>query len=880
MNKRILLNTFFVVHIFLLTLVSATAQCGAGYTQAELNWDYLDFLPSNSATFYTPFYVAGITPYNQNFSMGPRRINFQTTTSVTLNGENATNTADAGSFATPGQDVQFTTTITGNSTITINFDIDVQNVKFSLFDLDNSQRVTISAANAALVAQNITITKANAASGITIAGSGGTTPVATGIAGAYTGADNNGTINVSIASDVKTIVITLYNAAGDTWLSDIDACVTGSFPNNWRAISRPFTGMPSYILTVMDSTFYILDPATGKTQFLYRDPGNEFINGMAYDPVHRLLYYNYTQTGTGTRTVYRYDIDTELRSIWVTDVNTAPLFIPTYTQGVESAAASFYDGFFYFGVEGNKTSGTGANTTGRENTIWKIELDAAQNPVRASQVYATRVDSVVAGNPALIHDWSDVGVTNNGMMYDFDGAPAVSGNVMANFYHFNMMTGQRVDYLATGTGINVPRQLAIDWQENVYDMGNVGNSPSDGFIVPYNYNGTINPAQNKVVTFKGVNLNGNFGDCSEAFRPYCDFGDAPASYDPDPWSPAVHERDTALHIGPTFDREWSKTSSALANADGADEDGLLYVPIFSPGYNTYAASCTVYNNTGETATLVAWMDYNGNGYFDNGEACQTQALVPSTPVLQSRFLYWPTAPSALANGTYTYLRIRLVKTSSLPALSNSTPTGYYDNGETEDYRVVVDNFPLSVNLVSFNVKVIAPNNAELIWKSSDEENFSRYEIQRSMDNNNWLSIDTVAAKGNAATGETSYTYNDLKPAKGKSYYRLKMISADGKYRYSDIKTITIEEGIEQMIISPNPATDNINISINSYSNEQVTIIISTIDGKTVHTQRALVKKGINNLGIPINKKMSSGSYLVRIEMNEQVFTQKLIINKN
>lgn len=107
--------------------------------------------------------------------------------------------------------------------------------------------------------------------------------------------------------------------------------------------------------------------------------------------------------------------------------------------------------------------------------------------------------------------------------------------------------------------------------------------------MPYNYNGTVNAAQNYTVTLNGVPPSGSWGDCSEAFRPLCDFGDAPASYDPDPWSPAVHERDTALRIGPTFDREWNKISSLPADADGADEDGLAFVPILSPITGSYLA---------------------------------------------------------------------------------------------------------------------------------------------------------------------------------------------------------------------------------------------------------------------------------------------------
>jgi hypothetical protein len=870
-------NLYIRILIWICILTGAvaetSAQCpvvGGPWTQSQLNWDYLDFLPNlgvPATTYYTPFYISGITPYTQTFAMGPRRVTFTMAPSgnIGMDGENATNTADAGSFATAGHDVQFTTSNAANTTITMTFDAEVANVQFSLFDLDNNQRVNIAAVNTLSLPQVATLTKANAGGAIAIL-----LQQATGPGTNYADNNNFGTLNVSIPGPVKTITITLSNATGDLWLSDINACVTGAYVNNWRSISQPFAGMPSYILTVMDSAFYILDPATGKAQHLYTDPGNEFINGMAYDPYNRLLYYTYTQTGLATRTIYKYDINTEIRTTWVNDVNAAPLNIPTYTQGVESAAASFYDGYYYFGVEGTKTTNPGANMTGRENTIWRIELDASQNPVRAAQVYSTRVDSTIGGSPRFIHDWSDIGVTNNGMMYDFDGAPN-----NPNWYHFDMMTGQRASYAAPLTGFNFPRQVAVDWQENVYNMGNVGNSPSDGFIVPYNYNGTVNGALNKVVTLKGVNMNGNFGDCSEAFRPLCDFGDAPASYDPNPLSPAVNEKDSALRIGATFDREWNKTSSALANADGSDEDGIGTVPFMAPINGGYNARVNVYNHTGFNARLIAWLDYNGNGVFNAGEAVPT-ITVPSNTTMQQFTLYWPTTPNTFTNGQSTYLRVRLTVDSS--GMTSANATGYYNNGETEDYRVMIDNYPLTVNLLSFNAKVIADDNVKLDWATSGEENLLGYEIQRSTDNINWNTLSTVFATANGSRETSNYTFSDVHPVKGRSFYRLKLTDNNGKYRNSEIRTITINDDVQEITLYPNPAIDKAVLSVNSSVIATGTITITDINGRDFYHKTVQIRKGLNNLDLPA-ENAESGVYTIRLIINDKIFTKKLIVSK-
>ena len=163
MSKRIILKAVFILQLSCFTATFSNGQCPGGYTQSQLNWDYLDFLPTTSPTYYTPFYISGITPYNQNFSMGTRRVNFAIapTANITLDGENLTNTADAGSFSTPGFDVQFTTTNAANTTITMTFDADVANIKFSLFDLDNNQRVIVTASNTLGLPQLATLTKAN-----------------------------------------------------------------------------------------------------------------------------------------------------------------------------------------------------------------------------------------------------------------------------------------------------------------------------------------------------------------------------------------------------------------------------------------------------------------------------------------------------------------------------------------------------------------------------------------------------------------------------------------------------------------------------------------------------------------------------------------------
>src|SRR5690606_1274737 len=143
-----------------------------------------------------------------------------------------------------------------------------------------------------------------------------------------------------------------------------------------------------------------------------------------------------------------------------------------------------------------------------------------------------------------------------------------------------------------------------------------------------------------------------------AFRPLMVFGDAPSSFDPAGVDPAVHERTDNLRLGNNIDIEWLGTSSAMADADGADEDAIATpLPDLYMGTLNYTVNVNVFNNTGADATLIGWLDYNHNGTFEALEA--VQVTVPSSAVTQNVPITWTaiTVPATANNNTF--LRIRL-----------------------------------------------------------------------------------------------------------------------------------------------------------------------------------------------------------------------------
>lgn len=844
---------YFFTLSFLIFNTNSFAQCAAGYSRDTLNWNYRDFLPTTGTNYTT--YISAAKSQTQYFTFGVQRVrithNFSGTNAP---GDDGTHTGSTGSYGI-GDDVHFL----GNGTITLTFDSPVMASKFSIYDIDRYQTVTITAVNGVVP---VAVNMARVSGSILTISNLGLSSTATASSARASNTSSDGTANVNIASLVTSITITITNTGtrsdedGSFWLSDIIACSAGTFPTNYYAVSRPFTNQPGYILVALDNTVYYVDIATGNAKFLFTDPGTTNINSMAYDPYRHMIYYTYSLTATPTtdRTVRRYDYEQDTLGILTTNVNN--LGIPTYDAGVESGAAAFYNGSLYLGIEGYASSGANSN---RETAIWKMDFDASYAPNgNYAQVFAVPGDN---GAGTLLHDWSDFGI-NDGILYDFDGA---SSN--RDFYHMNLQNGGTVNF-APSPGSLVPRQASVDWTGVVYNVGSPSASAS-GTIVPYNLNGTVNTAMERDITFNGSAISGSWGDAAEAFKPKTDFGDAPASYDPGGGDPATHEIIPTLRIGNNVDIEFTKKTSASASGDNYD-DGIPTIQVMPPGVSSYACSVNVFNNTGANATLIGWIDMNGDGVFQASEG--RTAVVTSSPSPQSVIIYWSFMNITLPVSSTTFMRLRI--TSASYGMSTSTPNGFYENGEVEDYLVNIENV-LPVEEISMQAKKVDKNTAAISWNVLDETNFAGYELQRSADGIAWQTI--YSTRVNPANA-FSYKQLDNTPVVPNSYYRIKVLKNSGNILYTAIKRLNFGGDIS-MLISPNPAKTTATLMVQSSVTDNAALTFIDYSGRVIYKQTVAIVKGENKIYLPIIEKLSSGLYRVRLILNNQVLSTSLMVRQ-
>ena len=104
-----------------------------------------------------------------------------------------------------------------------------------------------------------------------------------------------------------------------------------------------------------------------------------------------------------------------------------------------------------------------------------------------------------------------------------------------------------------------------------------------------------------------------------------------------------------------------------------------------------------------------------------------------------------------------------------------------------------------------------------------------------------------------------------------TYYRLRQTDYDGKYEYFTPVAVTpCPEGIDGIIIYPNPAIDNINIIVASSVNSEGVATITDVLGRKVLEHKITLHKGKNNFSFNL-PSLGSGSYILQVSTESDIY---------
>ena len=191
-----------------------------------------------------------------------------------------------------------------------------------------------------------------------------------------------------------------------------------------------------------------------------------------------------------------------------------------------------------------------------------------------------------------------------------------------------------------------------------------------------------------------------------------------------------------------------------------------------------------------------------------------------------------------------------------------TPDGIHPNDQGHRYLFqrmqaknifsTISNAPLPVKVIHWQVR-LDNSVVRLSWHTVNEQAGSRFEVERSADGNHFISIQALTGVGHDA----DYSWIDASPLKGKSYYRLKMVT-QGQTSYDSILPIVFDQ--QALIASLYVDGSVLHVQMNAGQDHTVIEIINSL-GSIVKKQA--LTNGTTTISIPISN-LPSGDYFLRI----------------
>lgn len=157
---------------------------------------------------------------------------------------------------------------------------------------------------------------------------------------------------------------------------------------------------------------------------------------------------------------------------------------------------------------------------------------------------------------------------------------------------------------------------------------------------------------------------------------------------------------------------------------------------------------------------------------------------------------------------------------------------------------------------------------KLKWSTENEHNVSHFDVERRLNNEDWLvAIPKVPARNLFTKQE--YQEMDYKGQFKTSYYRIKQVDLNGVSTYSNIAVLAGATPTDQLSIFPNPISNSFEIAeVDPQAIKQATLI--DISGKSVKNWKTYERK-YDVSTIP------NGPYVLRILLADGITIHKKIV---
>ena len=181
--------------------------------------------------------------------------------------------------------------------------------------------------------------------------------------------------------------------------------------------------------------------------------------------------------------------------------------------------------------------------------------------------------------------------------------------------------------------------------------------------------------------------------------------------------------------------------------------------------------------------------------------------------------------------------------------------------------------PLPVKFLAFTAE---PYNSsvDLNWSTASEENSSYFDVQRSMDGENFTSIGKVNASGNSSVIKSyGFTDNNISELNGVIYYRIVEHDIDGSTTISTVQSVSTGKGADVKVI-PNPNNGSFTVVIEG-EQEALELLLYNSLGQVVYISSGKAEGSTFSQSINV-QNLPAGLYYLNVQTPSNTWVKKVI----
>jgi len=187
----------------------------------------------------------------------------------------------------------------------------------------------------------------------------------------------------------------------------------------------------------------------------------------------------------------------------------------------------------------------------------------------------------------------------------------------------------------------------------------------------------------------------------------------------------------------------------------------------------------------------------------------------------------------------------------------------------------IANCSLPITLIDFTVNKTTEGNL-LNWTTSEEVNNDYFEVRKSIDGINFVTIGVVQGNNNTSS-LSNYSFVDGSVSNGTVYYQLIQFDKDGNQSESELVFIGTPL-LEKIEVYPNPSSGQFTISNLFASASNITIKLYDAIGKEIISTTSTTEAGLYKKEIDLTD-YTSGVYTIHITTDNESKILKIYKNK-